>query len=83
MDSTKTQEPVARVRVFVSYAHDPPAHQREVLRFCSLLWRLGVDVRVDEWDTDLRRDWFLWMIDQLRLRRLRHRGRVAAVPCRG
>jgi tetratricopeptide (TPR) repeat protein len=67
MDSTKTQEPVARVRVFVSYAHDPPAHRRVVLRFCSLLRRLGVDVRVDEWDTDLRRDWFLWMIDQLRL----------------
>jgi tetratricopeptide (TPR) repeat protein len=27
---------------------------------------LGIDVHVDEWDTDLRRDRFLWMIDQFR-----------------
>jgi tetratricopeptide (TPR) repeat protein len=53
-------------RVFVSYAHDSAAHRRAVLRFCGLLRRLGVDVHVDEWDTDLRRDWFLWMIDQFR-----------------
>lgn len=53
-------------RVFVSYAHDSRAHKRQVLRFCGLLRHLGVDVRVDEWDSDLRRDWYLWMIDQFR-----------------
>lgn len=53
-------------RVFVSYAHDSPAHKEQVLRLCALLRHLGVDVRVDEWDTDLRRDWYLWMIDQFR-----------------
>ncbi|HEX6358341.1 tetratricopeptide repeat protein [Actinophytocola sp.] len=52
-------------RVFVSYAHDTPQHRMAVLRLCFLLRRLGVDVRVDEWDTDLRHDWTLWMIDQL------------------
>lgn len=72
MTSTKENHTAAGVdqeaapaRVFVSYAHDSLPHRRMVLRFCSLLRRLGVDVRVDEWDTDLRQDWFLWMIDQL------------------
>src|SRR5262245_51503044 len=53
-------------RVFVSYAHDSATHRRLVVRFCGLLRRLGIDVHLDEWDTDLRRDWFLWMIDQFR-----------------
>ena len=53
-------------RVFVSYAHDTRAHKRQVLRFCRLLRHLGVDVRVDEWDDDVRRDWYVWMIDQFR-----------------
>jgi tetratricopeptide (TPR) repeat protein len=71
MTSTQENHSTMRVearpaRVFVSYAHDSPQHRRLVLRFCSLLLKLGVDVRVDEWDTDLRRDWFLWMIDQFR-----------------
>lgn len=52
-------------RVFVSYAHDSSPHQRLVLRFCERLCRAGVDVRVDEWEDDLRRDWYLWMIEQL------------------
>jgi tetratricopeptide (TPR) repeat protein len=51
-------------RVFVSYAHDSDQHRRTVLRLCTVLQRLGVDVHVDEWFTDLRRDWFLWMIEQ-------------------
>lgn len=52
--------------MFVSYAHDSSSHKRQVLRFCTLLRQLGVDVRVDEWDSGLRRDWFAWMIDQFR-----------------
>lgn len=56
----------AKARVFVSYAHDDLPHRRAVLRFCELLCRLGVEVHVDEWDTDLRQDWFLWMMEQLR-----------------
>lgn len=68
MSSTKTYQSATEppTRVFVSYAHDSAAHRRVVLRFCGLLRRLGIDVHVDEWDTDLRRDWFLWMIDQFR-----------------
>ncbi|WP_166664238.1 ATP-binding protein [Actinophytocola oryzae] len=54
-----------RTRVFVSYAHDSSQHRRLVLRLCTVLARQGVDVHVDEWHTDLRRDWFLWMIEQL------------------
>ena len=53
-------------RVFVSYAHDSRPHKRQVLRFCELLRHLGVDIRVDEWDDDVRRDWYLWMIEQFR-----------------
>lgn len=49
----------------MSYAHDSSPHQKLVLRFCERLRRAGVDVRVDEWEDDLRRDWYLWMIEQL------------------
>jgi tetratricopeptide (TPR) repeat protein len=66
MTAARQPEQQAIPRVFVSYAHDSVAHKRQVLRFCRLLRQLGVDVRVDEWDSTLRRDWFLWMIEQFK-----------------
>jgi hypothetical protein len=48
-------------RVFISYAHDSAEHQNHVLRFANFLHaRIGLDVRLDVWDDDVRRDWALW-----------------------
>jgi tetratricopeptide (TPR) repeat protein len=66
MTAAQRLTPPAVPRVFVSYAHDSSAHKRQVLLFCTLLRQLGIDARVDEWDSGLRRDWYLWMIDQFR-----------------
>lgn len=55
-----------RPQVFVSYAHESLAHKNDVMRFCEILRSQGVDVRVDEWEINLRRDWFVWMIDEIK-----------------
>jgi hypothetical protein len=57
--------PPGRPRVFVSYTHDDQPDIDAVLRLCLFLMRVGVDVRVDRWDLDQRRDWYLWAGAQL------------------
>jgi hypothetical protein len=53
-------------RVFVSYSHDSPQHKELVREFSTFLRsEAGVDVRLDTWDDDKRRDWSLWAIEQL------------------
>lgn len=53
-------------RVFISYAHDSPEHKDLVRRFATFLHgRIGLDVRLDQWDDNKRRDWSLWAIEQL------------------
>ncbi|MFJ7212843.1 SEFIR domain-containing protein [Amycolatopsis sp. NPDC098790] len=53
-------------RVFVTYSHDSPEHKELVLRFCTFLRaEAGLDVHVDRWYEDVRRDWSLWAIEQL------------------
>ncbi|MGA6167493.1 tetratricopeptide repeat protein [Amycolatopsis magusensis] len=54
-------------RIFVSYAHDCAEHQEQVLAFCALLTRSGVEVHVDAWYTGQRRDWYAWMHEQIDL----------------
>jgi hypothetical protein len=66
MSTVRVPVPCVVARVFVSYAHESPVRKRQVLRFCELLRQSGVDLRVDEWEGSLRRDWFVWMIDQFR-----------------
>lgn len=53
-------EPAYRPRVFVSYAHESTAHKELVARFCRFLVGSGVDVRVDRWHLDGRREWDRW-----------------------
>lgn len=53
------------VRVWVSYAHDSAEHKAEVLAFCELLRRNGIDVDLDQWNTDRRQDWYAWAIKQV------------------
>ena len=54
-------------RVFVTYSHDSPEHKDQVLRFATVLRaRLGLDVHLDQWYDNKRRDWSLWAIEHLR-----------------
>jgi hypothetical protein len=53
-------------RVFVSYAHDSPEHKEQVRRFATFLRsRIGLDVHLDRWYEDKRRDWSAWAIEHL------------------
>lgn len=47
-------------RVFVSYSHDSGDHKSQVLEFATFLRRAGIDVRLDQWADDRRRDWAVW-----------------------
>ncbi|MFC0533306.1 effector-associated domain 2-containing protein [Phytohabitans kaempferiae] len=53
-------------RVFVSYAHESPAHIEQVRQLWTLLLENGVDARLDLPATAERQDWPLWMMEQLR-----------------
>lgn len=60
--------PVAQAvpRVFVSYTHDDFAHTELVRAFCEFLRAdCGLDVHMDRWDVDRRREWYTWAINQL------------------
>jgi len=59
------QPPDTRPRVFVSYAHDTEDHKTLVLRLCQVLRSQGVDARLDTYDANERRDWYVWYIDQV------------------
>lgn len=53
-------------RVFVSYTHDDEQHIEAVLRFSHFLAaQCGLDVHMDRWELDRRRNWFQWAIDQI------------------
>lgn len=53
-------------RVFITYSHDSERHKTLVREFATFLRdEAGVDVRLDQWADDGRRDWSLWAIEQL------------------
>ena len=52
-------------RVFVSYAHDNDDHKRDVLDFCEFLDARGLDVRMDQWELQERREWQMWTTTQI------------------
>jgi hypothetical protein len=50
--------------VFISYAYDS---ERQVHEFAWFLRAEGgIDIRFDLWDADRRRDWSVWIIEQVR-----------------
>ncbi len=52
--------------MFVSYAGDSGGHTDTVVRFAEQLrGELGIDVRLDLWERDQRRDWLEWAVDQI------------------
>ncbi|MDT8913394.1 SEFIR domain-containing protein [Amycolatopsis sp. PS_44_ISF1] len=56
-----------RPEVFVSYAEDSPAHASSVREFSAYLREYtGVNVQLDAWADDSRRDWALWVAERLR-----------------
>jgi tetratricopeptide (TPR) repeat protein len=56
----------SEVRVFISYAHDDPAHEERVRGFWHFLRANGVDARLDLPGSEERRDWVQWMTQQVR-----------------
>ncbi|MDQ7802475.1 toll/interleukin-1 receptor domain-containing protein [Amycolatopsis sp. A133] len=48
--------------VFVSYAHDSPAHKDQVRRFAELLRDSGAEVVLDQWVPPGRQDWGTWAV---------------------
>ncbi|WP_410596471.1 SEFIR domain-containing protein [Amycolatopsis sp. lyj-23] len=56
-----SHEPGDHPKVFVSYTHDSEQHREAVLTFADFLVRHGIDVVLDRWATDRRRDWQAWM----------------------
>ncbi|SEF29502.1 SEFIR domain-containing protein [Amycolatopsis pretoriensis] len=53
-------------RVFITYSHDNERHYDLVREFATFLRAdVGLDVRLDQWADDGRRDWSLWAIEQL------------------
>jgi len=53
-------------RVFITYAHDSPEHKEQVRRFGTFLRaQIGLDVHLDRWYDDERRDWSAWAIEHL------------------
>ena len=59
--------PPGRPRVFVTYAHDSPAHDEVVLEFCKVLTEYGLVVEVDEWGLPVRKDRQTWAHAQMDL----------------
>ncbi|WP_410642603.1 SEFIR domain-containing protein [Amycolatopsis sp. lyj-346] len=56
----------AAPRVFVTYSHDTPEHKGLVERFAAFLrTRIGLDVHLDAWYDNVRRDWSAWATEQL------------------
>ena len=56
----------ATPRVFLSYAHDDEEHADSVRAFAEFLTLCGVDVHMDRWALDRRRDWHQWAIEQIK-----------------
>ncbi|SDY45047.1 SEFIR domain-containing protein [Amycolatopsis xylanica] len=55
-------------RVSVFYATDSPGHERQVLEFATFLRKgAGVDARLDKWEETERRDWVIWLGEQLKV----------------
>lgn len=68
MEQQETMTPGAGKppRVFITYSHDDERHRELVREFATFLRAdVGIDVRLDRWADDGRRDWSLWAIEQL------------------
>jgi WD40 repeat protein len=53
-------------RVFISYAHEGPEHEKRVRDLWLFLRRNGIDAVLDLAAAERRQDWPLWMLEQVR-----------------
>lgn len=51
--------------VFISYIHDSEQHKEDVRAFAGLLRDHGVNVHLDAYYPDVRRDWYEWMLNRV------------------
>jgi hypothetical protein len=61
-DEPLEEDPARPTTVFISYAHDSPAHKDQVRRLAELLRDSGVEVVLDQWVPPGRQDWGTWAI---------------------
>jgi SEFIR domain len=52
-------------RVFLCYAHGHRKHMNAVLTLGKLLVKCGIDVHMDRWDLQSRRDWYRWALEEI------------------
>ncbi|HEX5118833.1 MAG TPA: SEFIR domain-containing protein [Pseudonocardiaceae bacterium] len=53
-------------RVFIAYSHDSEWHKKQVRELATLLrTQLAIDARFDQWESEDRRDWSQWAINEL------------------
>jgi hypothetical protein len=52
-------------KVFVSYAHESDRHKAQVLALATLLRDAGIEVVLDRWSDDTRRDWYAWAVQEM------------------
>ena len=53
-------------RIFISYSHEGPEHDKWVMNFAALLREKGVDANLDKWDLIPGQDTTLFMESQIR-----------------
>ncbi len=53
-------------RVFISYSHDSRSHKRRVLNLANRLRSEGIDAVLDQYESNPREGWTLWMEKQIR-----------------
>jgi hypothetical protein len=56
---------VVAPKVFVSYVHESPQHQDDVLAFASFLRGQGVEAVLDVWAAGSRHEWYAWAIREM------------------
>jgi tetratricopeptide (TPR) repeat protein len=64
-DGRPALPPARPNRVFISYTHDSPAHQREILDLADRLRGDGVDCTIDQYEDSPAEGWPLWMARQI------------------
>ena len=52
-------------KVFISYSHDSPEHEEQVLALSDRLREDGIDCRVDQYEDPPPIGWQRWMMDQI------------------
>jgi hypothetical protein len=61
----RTVESKTNPRVFISYTHDSPEHDKRILEFSNTLRNKGIDAQIDQYQQNPEGGWPTWMSKQL------------------